>query len=336
MVKRVGPGRYHVNVSVRVNGRPTHITETVTGTKLDAMAKAMELHDRARCSLTIRTFGDMLRLYTSRIGYSGAKSAFNCTEQHLGKYCVDSRFVGKYEAWIDMLESTKSPVTGRLRSQGTINKYKAVVRMVLGYARKKGLLWRVPITDWDTKPASSRDRILSQDEEARLLRTLQEEHSYLYPAVRFAMRNPIRAGDLFSLTRDNLDQVNECVFFRASKTKESCHLIIIDNWLWEYLTQQQGLLFAKPDGSRIGNYATHWHTMLKAAKIVDFRFHDLRRCAGTYMLQNGFSERDLVDLGLWKTVQMISRYYHGSAYRVMEKYGRRVAGNVATRRAVSE
>ncbi len=42
-------------------------------------------------------------------------------------------------------------------------------------------------------------------------------------------------------------------------------------------------------------------------------WHDLKHCSITWMLDNGFSELDLKNLGIQYNAQMIARYYHRDA-----------------------
>jgi integrase len=70
----------------------------------------------------------------------------------------------------------------------------------------------------------------------------------------------------------------------------------------------------------LGNFKKHWHLILAAANVEDFRWHDLKHCAITWMLDNGFSERDLKNLGIQYSPAMIDRYYHADASKVSSKW----------------
>ena len=53
-----------------------------------------------------------------------------------------------------------------------------------------------------------------------------------------------------------------------------------------------------------------WDTAVKKADIQDFRFHDLRHCAASYLAMNGASLAEIADVLGHKTLQMVKRYAH--------------------------
>ena len=53
-----------------------------------------------------------------------------------------------------------------------------------------------------------------------------------------------------------------------------------------------------------------WTAALKKAKIADFRWHDLRHSAASYLAMNGGSIREIAEILGHKTLQMSMRYAH--------------------------
>jgi integrase len=49
---------------------------------------------------------------------------------------------------------------------------------------------------------------------------------------------------------------------------------------------------------------------LRAAAIPDFRFHDLRHSAASYLAMNGASLVEIAEVLGHKTLQMVKRYAH--------------------------
>ena len=55
---------------------------------------------------------------------------------------------------------------------------------------------------------------------------------------------------------------------------------------------------------------------LTAAGITDFRFHDLRHSAASYLAMNGASLAEIAEVLGHKTLQMVKRYAHLSDQHV--------------------
>ena len=55
---------------------------------------------------------------------------------------------------------------------------------------------------------------------------------------------------------------------------------------------------------------TAWENALKNAEIEDFRFHDLRHSAASYLAMNGASLAEIAEVLGHKTLQMVKRYAH--------------------------
>jgi integrase len=53
-----------------------------------------------------------------------------------------------------------------------------------------------------------------------------------------------------------------------------------------------------------------WMIALKKAQIEDFRFHDLRHCAASYLAMSGASLAEIAEILGHKTLAMVKRYAH--------------------------
>ena len=53
-----------------------------------------------------------------------------------------------------------------------------------------------------------------------------------------------------------------------------------------------------------------WEAALKKAEIEDFRFHDLRHTAASYLAMNGATLAEIAEILGHKTLQMVKRYAH--------------------------
>lgn len=322
-VKYLSGGRTQVKISYRDKNGPSHKQKTIKSRKRSDIAKTILLLESeiTGCSLTNITFSECVEHYLKLKDNGSFIRSVRLIEKKLGKYKVDNKFRDHVMMFRNSLEAEISESTHRPLTNGTINRYMAFIRSTLKYAYKTGVIDSIPAIDFSMKRERVRNRMLDEYEETKLLNTLRIHNSYLEPAVRFSLRNPIRAGDLFGLTIDNLDLFNGYVFFHQKKTGHPTYLIVWDDYIRNYFGNLKGTRYLfHNNGEKVGLYRKHWETMLRYAGIENFRFHDLRRCAGTWMLRNGFSERDIIDLGLWKSLQMVYRYYHGDAFRIIDRY----------------
>ena len=63
-------------------------------------------------------------------------------------------------------------------------------------------------------------------------------------------------------------------------------------------------------GSRPANIHASWYAALRKANIQNFRFHDLRHTAASYLAMNGATMGEIADILGHKTLQMTKRYSH--------------------------
>jgi integrase len=84
-------------------------------------------------------------------------------------------------------------------------------------------------------------------------------------------------------------------------------------------------VFPQPSEHPSGPYENFdgvWYDALDAAKIQDFRFHDLRHTAASYLASQGASLLEIADVLGHRTMSMVKRYSHlaqGHKASVIEK-----------------
>ena len=72
-----------------------------------------------------------------------------------------------------------------------------------------------------------------------------------------------------------------------------------------------------------------WYRALEEAKVSDFRFHDLRHTAASWLAMNGASLLEIAEVLGHKTLQMVKRYSHlaeSHTAMVVERMNRNVFG----------
>jgi len=70
------------------------------------------------------------------------------------------------------------------------------------------------------------------------------------------------------------------------------------------------LVFPGSTGKRPIELGKAWSTAVKKAELVDFRFHDLRHSAASYLAMSGATSVELAAVLGHRSLQMVQRYAH--------------------------
>jgi integrase len=135
----------------------------------------------------------------------------------------------------------------------------------------------------DEKP---RERILTLEEEARLLAACEGPRAHLRPIIICALDTGMRRGELFSLTWADVDFENRLITIRAFNTKMMRERRV---GMTERLTRELAVLYAKnpdPDSLLFGisSVKHSFDKVRKHAGLTDMRFHDLRHTYATRLV----------------------------------------------------
>jgi integrase len=254
--------------------------------------------------------------------------------------------IGKYS----LIEITPSRITdcrdkllagmtkqGNQRSPATVNRYMAA----LSHA------FTVAVNEWEwledspmrkvKKPKEPRGRVrfLSEDENhhgttnegerTRLLRACeQSSNPYLYTVAVLALSTGMRQGEIMNLTWGDVDLNQGRITLHKTKNDER-RVVPLVGKAFELLKEHAKvrridtpLLFpGKVKKNSPMDLRTPWLIALKEADIKDFRFHDLRHSAASYLAMNGASLAEIAEVLGHKTLQMVKRYSHLSEVHTM-------------------
>jgi len=168
------------------------------------------------------------------------------------------------------------------------------------------------------KPSLPRGRIrfLDDDERSELLKAcLASKNEYLYLVVVLALSTGMRKSEILNLSWKNVDINRQRITIHDTKNKER-KVVPLSNHALELMKRHvhridTDLLFpSRIDKHKPIDLRTPWETVLKKADIKDFRFHDLRHSAASYLAMNGASLAEIAEVLGHKTLQMVSRYAH--------------------------
>jgi len=168
------------------------------------------------------------------------------------------------------------------------------------------------------KEPRGRVRFLSDDERKKLIQACQESsNAWLYTVVVLLLSTGARKGEIMGLTWDDVDLANSRIILHHTKNNERRALPL--KGLAFKLMQRHSkvrrldtsLLFpSRINASQSIDLRRPFETALKQADIQDFRWHDLRHSAASYLAMNGATLTEIAEVLGHKTLQMVKRYSH--------------------------
>ena len=228
---------------------------------------------------------------------------------------------------------------GKTISHGTVNRYLAALSHVLTVAVKE-LKWlpESPMRDVSKfKEAKGRVRYLSNEERERLLQSIAlSDNPYLHTIVVLALSTGMRKNEIMTLTWSDVDLDRGLIMLEETKNNErrsvplvgKAHQLVQE--LAKGLQEPSGLLFPGKDPSKPIEIKKAWYTALRRSGVDDFRFHDLRHTAASYLAMNGASLPEISEVLGHKTYDMVKRYAHLSKPHmasVVERMNAKVFGD---------
>lgn len=228
----------------------------------------------------------------------------------------------------------RSPVGKKERSAGSVNRYLAALSHAFTVSvREWGWLDRNPVKSVSRlKEPRGRVRFLSDDERDRLLKACKESaHPVLYPLVITALSTGCREGELLSLRWPQVDLDRGVILLLNTKNDErrAVPLMGLARDVLKELAKVRRIDDDQVFQITVSRLRSPWAKALKAAKIDDFRFHDLRHSAASYLAMNGASLVEIAHVLGHKTLVMVKRYSHLSEQHtssIVEKMNKKIFG----------
>jgi integrase len=181
---------------------------------------------------------------------------------------------------------------GSQRAIASVNRELTLLRTVFNYAVQAGWLIRNPFAMGESlisvAQENKRTRILTTDEEARLLNACIGERAHLRPLIIAALDTAMRRGELLRLVWSDVDFAAGLIRLRATTTKtmRARTVGITDRLraelerLWEASPRQMAIsVFG------IRDFKKGFNTARKLAGLEDLHFHDLRHSATTRIVR---------------------------------------------------
>ncbi len=204
----------------------------------------------------------------------------------------------------------------------TVNRALQTLKSMFNRAIEWGMLHKAnPAAGVRNLPQNnSRCRWLTEEEQERLLTCCQPLTRII---VLIALKTGMRWGEIISLKwkqspcSNYVDFEKNVIFIHESmtKTQRSRHIPLISVVRQALNTVERvpgnDYIFFNPQTAKpFGSFKRSFHTALKRAGIVDFRFHDLRHTFASQLVRNNVDLYTIQRLLGHTTPQMTQRYAH--------------------------
>lgn len=197
--------------------------------------------------------------------------------------------------------TSKDGKTKRPRAVASVNRELALLRRILNVAFRDGWIARNPFGAGETLINSAhenhRDRILSYDEEDRLLAVCTERRSHLRGILICALDTGMRRGEIITLTWGDVNLDDRTISIQALHTKTIRRRVVpMSDRLHSELAALWDLS-VKTDNWRVfgieNNFKRAFAGACADAKVQGFHFHDCRHTAATRLIQGGMSLQEV-------------------------------------------
>jgi len=250
-------------------------------------------------------------------------------DKQLGHLTLDRIDTPKIREQWDKLASEPIESTGKMRTPRTLNSYLESLGAMFAVASKEyGWMRDNPVSRIKQKPLrNQRTRFLDKDELAAFLEAVEEEkNGYLKPVVFIALSTGARQGEILSLKWNDIDLKIGKAILRDTKNggTRSIHLgrqalnalrehKIKHGIQSEYVFPNRRPRWKNGQAKQQAPWEDITYPFRRAretAGLKDFRFHDLRHTAASYLLASGANLTELGKILGHKTPAMTFRYAH--------------------------
>jgi integrase len=207
-------------------------------------------------------------------------------------------------------------VRGSERTVASVNRELEVLRAAFRFAVRQGWIIRSPFETGDALISKAdevhRDRILTREEEARLLAACTGRRAHLRPLLVCALDTAMRRGEMFKLKWSDVDLDSRLISVRATTTKTArgrtigmtSRVAAELRRLWEASLQEaDGLVFGVTDTVK-----TSFASACREAGVENFRLHDCRHTAITRMIQAGMPPMQVMKISGHTQMTTFARY----------------------------
>jgi integrase len=202
------------------------------------------------------------------------------------------------------------------RSIAGVNRELEVMRAVMRFAKQQKWIITSPFEEGSSliskADETKRERVLSFDEEKRLLAACQGRRAHLHALIITAIDTAMRRGELFKLQWKEVDFIGRTITITARNSKTAkARIIAMTPRVHQELLQLAAVAPQDGNGLVFGITDTikkSFTGACAAAQITGLRFHDLRHTAITRMVQAGITPMEVMKISGHTQMVTFARY----------------------------
>ena len=205
------------------------------------------------------------------------------------------------------------------RSTTTVGKYlKLISRAIIVGQKELGIAIANNPVDLveKPKPNPARDRTLNKDELEKLFNACNNQ---LRNMVEIAYYTLCRRGELMRLNYSDIDWINSTAVIRETKNGIPRKIGLAPRVIEILKSLPRSISGNFFNIKSISSFEKSFRLAVKKSGIKDFRFHDLRHCGATHLIESGWSTMELMQQGGWSSQQMAKRYSNISPTHLANK-----------------
>ncbi|HEX5082299.1 MAG TPA: tyrosine-type recombinase/integrase [Blastocatellia bacterium] len=222
--------------------------------------------------------------------------------------------------------STPKKRGGKSRTITNVNRELELLRSMLIYAKNEGWIQSNPfdrgglISKADEK---KRDRVLSLEEEQRLLDACTDKRCHIKPLLVCAIDTGMRRGELLSLQWSDIDLKNRIIFIKALNTKTlTARTVPISDRLAVHLEGMRNKAGDDDDDVRlftVVDIRKSFHKACETAGIVGLHFHSLRATFCTRLIEAGMPIEQVAKLSGHTQLSTLYRHYLSTTQETIQR-----------------
>ncbi len=310
----------HVKAESKTHARELH----------DKMKREFEDHGQQTIDATRMTFRQLAEIYekarlqpaeykgdrkiAGRRSYKAPQAYLRTLTAYFGSNRIKSITHADIEKF--KLERLRTNIaSGKERTIASVNRELEVMRAMMRFSSRSGWIIKSPFETGDTLISKAdevhRERVLSREEEARLLSACAGRRAHLRPLLITALDTAMRRGEMIQLVWSDIDFDNRTISVRAMTTKTarsrivpiSSRLLEVMKALYTESRNDRDSVFGISD-----NVKNAFASACREAGIQNFRLHDCRHTAITRMIQGGMTPMQVMKISGHTQMSTFARY----------------------------